>query len=260
MRLVRKQQSHGCIKPGSSAAPISAPGELFSCRFSAFSLYLWGVTSAGIQAACSTLLLVCGGAAHGQSGIEGRVSLPKPEPLDVPPPRYAGQVGEIAPPDPPVAVVYLAGEFPKATTDSTQLTNEVLQLGMQFRPALLPIQVGSSVKFPNGDDFYHNVFSYSKTKRFDLGRYRKSDRPPVEVFDKPGVVKLYCEIHQHMRGVILVLDTPYFTRTQTNGVYRLEHLPAGQYQLKAWVDEKHVYEKAVNLEPGQQLHVDFDTK
>ena len=115
------------------------------------------------------------------------------------------------------------------------------------------------MSFPNDDDFYHNVFSYSKTKRFDLGRYRKTDRPPVEVFDKPGVVKLYCEIHHHMRGVILVLDTPFFVHT-TNGVYRLQGLPAGQYTLKAWIDEKHVYEKPVNLQASQQLHVDFEAK
>jgi plastocyanin len=214
----------------------------------------------GIKTACSTLLLVCVSLAQAQCTIEGKVSLPKPEPLDVPPPRYAGQVGEVAPPDPPRAVVYLEGQFPKPATNSPPLTNEVSQVGMQFRPALLPIQVGTAVAFPNGDDFYHNVFSYSKTKRFDLGRYRKNDRPaPVEVFDQPGVVKLYCEIHQHMRGVILVLDTPYFARTETNGVYQLQNLPPGHYQLKVWIDEKHVYEKPVALEPGQRLHVDFGT-
>jgi plastocyanin len=188
--------------------------------------------------------------------IEGRVSLPQPEPWVAPSPRYAGQVGEITPPDPPSAVVYLEGQFPSTVTNLTHFTNEVLQLGAQFRPALVPVQVGTAVSFPNGDDFYHNVFSYSKTKRFDLGRYRKTDRPPVEVFDKPGVVKLYCEIHHHMRGIILVLDTPYFVHT-TNGVYRLQGLPAGQYLLKAWIDEKHVQEKPVDLHAGKQLHVDF---
>lgn len=181
--------------------------------------------------------------------------------MELPSTRYAGQIGDIAPPDLPRAVVFLEGRFPSAGTNALYHTNEVLQEGMQFRPALLPVQVGTPVKFPNGDDFYHNVFSYSKTKRFDLGRYRKTDRPPpVEVFDKPGVVKLYCEIHQHMRGTILVLDTPYFTRTQTNGVYQLAGLPSGQFTLKAFIDEKHVYEKPVTLEPGKMLHVDFDTK
>ena len=190
--------------------------------------------------------------------IEGKVALPKPEPMAAPLQRYPGQVGEIAPPDAPRAVVYLEGPFAAAVTNSHSRTNDVLQVGMQFRPALLPIQVGTAVAFPNGDDFYHNVFSYSKPKRFDLGRYRKEDRPPMQVFEKPGVVKLYCEIHQHMRGTILVLDTPYFTRTETNGLYELPNLPAGNHVLKAWIDEKHIYEKAVALEPGQRLHVDFE--
>jgi plastocyanin len=214
-----------------------------------------------IKAAAFGALMLWGRETPAQALIEGKVTLPNPEPIEAPPPRYAGQVGEIAPPDPPRAVVYLEGHFPIGVTNVTRRTNEVLQSGMQFRPALLPVQVGTAVEFPNGDDFYHNVFSYSKTKRFDLGRYRKTDRPPpVQVFDKPGVVKLYCEIHQHMRGVILVLDTPYFARTETNGSYRLPNLPAGQYRLKAWVDEKHVYEQPVTVARGQQLHVDFDAK
>jgi plastocyanin len=214
------------------------------------------VTSKGLFG----LLLFCAGAAWAESSIEGKVGLPKTQVGILPPPHYPGQVGEIAPPDPPVAVVYLSGNFPSPVDNTETRTNEMKQVGMQFRPALLPIQVGTPVAFPNGDDFYHNVFSYSKPKRFDLGRYRKEDRPPVEIFDKPGVVKLYCEIHQHMRGVILVLDTPYFTRTETNGTYQLRNLPAGNYLLTAWIDEKHVYEKPVALEPGQRLHVDFDLK
>jgi plastocyanin len=203
------------------------------------------------------LLIFAAASSRGQALIEGKVALPRPEPALAAPPRYAGQVGEVAPPDPPVAVVYLEGQFPRTSPPSNRATNVVLQAGMQFRPALLPIQVGSAVAFPNGDDFYHNVFSYSKTKRFDLGRYRKEDRPPIQVFDKPGVVKLYCEIHQHMRGAILVLDTPYFARTDTNGLYRLPNLPAGKYVLKAWVDERHNFEQPVTLEPGWRVQVDF---
>ena len=169
-------------------------------------------------------------------------------------------MGEIAPADPPVAVVYLEGQFPAAATNGTPPTAQLWQRGMQFHPALLPVRVGTPVAFPNGDDFYHNVFSYSKTKRFDLGRYRKEDAPPVQVFDKPGVVKLYCEIHKHMRGVILVLDTPYFTSTLTNGTYRLDNLPAGRYQLKAWADERRVAAKPVELKAGQTNLVDFDLR
>jgi plastocyanin len=199
-------------------------------------------------------------AAHGQATIEGTVTLPKPEAPPAFPPRYAGQVGEVAPPDPPVAVVYLEGRFPPSATNMPPGTNAVLQQGMQFRPALLPVRTGTTVAFPNGDDFYHNVFSYSKPKRFDLGRYRKEDRPATQVFDKPGVVKLFCEIHKHMRGVILVLNTPYFVRTTPEGTYRLADLPPGKYVLKAWISETQTYEAPVELTDGQKLHIDFGPK
>ena len=206
------------------------------------------------------VVMLCANIARSQSVIEGKVTLPDPEKVVAAPPRYAGQVGEIAPADPPVAVVYLEGQFPVPATNTAPPTAELWQRGMQFHPALLPVRVGTPVAFPNGDGFYHNVFSYSKPKRFDLGRYRKEDNPPVQKFDKPGVVKLYCEIHQHMRGVILVLDTPYFTRTLTNGAYRLENLPAGRYQLKVWADERRCDTKPVELTAGQTLRIDFDLK
>jgi len=205
--------------------------------------------------------LVLGGAVSARAQvIEGKIFLPDPQVSTGPPPRYAGQVGEIAAADPPVAVVYVEGRFLVAATNNAPGTNEIWQRGMQFRPAVLPVRVGTTVAFPNGDDFYHNVFSYSKPKRFDLGRYRKEDKPAMQVFDKPGIVKLYCEIHQHMRGVILVMDTPYFTRTETNGTYRLADLPSGKYMLKAWVDEQRTAEKPVELVAGKTLHVDFDLK
>jgi plastocyanin len=218
----------------------------------------------GCNALCASLIMVLilslDDNARGQAAIEGKVSLPAPEKIAASPPRYPGQVGEIALPDPPVAVVYLTGDFPADATNLPPSVSQVLQKGMQFRPALLPVRLGTTVSFPNGDEFYHNVFSYSKPKRFDLGRYRKEDKPATQVFDKVGVVKLYCEIHQHMRGVILVLDTPYFTRTDTNGVYRLENLPPGHYLLNAWADEKRVAQQPVDLVVGRTLQVDFDLK
>jgi hypothetical protein len=155
--------------------------------------------------------------------------------------------------------VYLEGLFPAKPTNA--LTPRILgQRNLQFAPALLPIQKGTVVEFPNYDDLYHNVFSYSKTKRFDLGRYRKDERPAAQLFDKPGVVKLNCEIHEHMRGIILVLDTPYFTKTDTNGHYRLESLPAGRFTLKAWLNEKTTWQREVELQAGKTVGVDFSGK
>src|SRR6266404_5780679 len=169
--------------------------------------------------------------------VEGIVQLPKVTPKAPNTARYQNTIqGEVAAPDPPVAVVYLEGSFPiHATTNGPSV--QMQQKHYQFAPGILPIQKGTSVEFPNLDDAYHNVFSYSKAKRFDLGRYRKDEKPAALTFDKPGVVKLYCEIHEHMRGTILVLDSPYFIKTDSSGRYRLAHLPTGTYTLKAWLDE-----------------------
>src|SRR5436309_10057486 len=76
------------------------------------------------------------------------------------------------------------------------------QKDFAFVPPLLPVQTGTAVEFPNLDDTYHNIFSYSPTKRFDLGRYRPEERPiPSVLFDVPGLVTLRCDIHEHMRGL-----------------------------------------------------------
>jgi hypothetical protein len=101
------------------------------------------------------------------------------------------------------------------------------------------------------------VFSYSKARRFDLGRYHRDETPATLVFDQPGVVKLFCEIHDHMRGTILVLDTPYFQKTDPRGAYRLDGLPPGRWLLRAWIDEDNVLERPVELRDGDRLGVDF---
>ena len=157
--------------------------------------------------------------------------------------------------NPPIAVVYLEGSFaPPASLPMKAVT----QKDMDFLPALLPIQTGTRVEFPNEDDTYHNIFSYSPAKRFDLGRYRPDERPiPSQVFDKAGLVTLRCDIHEHMRGLILVLNTPYFVTTDTNGHFRLTGLPAGKFTLKAWVDSQTTHEKPVEVKSGATLHVDF---
>jgi plastocyanin len=212
--------------------------------------------------------VICGGVfcagakiAFAGSSVEGTVALPKPATQTVTPSRYQNKTpGEVGPPEKPVAVVYLAGNFPASARTNASVSAKVLQEHVQFSPAVLPVRTGTSVDFPNLDDSYHNVFSYSKPKRFDLGRYRKEEKPAPVVFDKPGAVKLYCEIHEHMRGVVLVLDTPHFTRTDTNGTYRLENLPAGKFVLKAWLSESKVIERPVELRDGEMLKVDFADK
>jgi plastocyanin len=157
--------------------------------------------------------------------------------------------------NPPLAVVYLEGPFPAPATAPVA---QMIQKDLTFIPSLLPVQVGTKVEFPNLDDTYHNVFSYSAAKRFDLGRYRSDEKPvPSQVFDVPGLVTLHCDIHEHMRALILVVATPYFAMTDTEGRFRLTGLPAGRYTLKAWIDSKTTLERVVELRADTTLQADF---
>jgi plastocyanin len=188
--------------------------------------------------------------------VEGRVELPRSYSAPVMAKRYEIVTrGGVLATKPPLAVVYLDGSFPKATSHSTK---QVAQKDLAFLPSLLPVQIGTRIEFPNLDDTYHSIFSYSPAKRFDLGRYRPEERPiPSEVFDTPGLVTLRCDIHEHMRGLILVLDTPYFVMTDAQGRFRLRGLPSGRYTLKAWIDSKTTRERPVELKNGVTLHIDF---
>jgi len=190
------------------------------------------------------------------AAVEGRVELPKSHGAPVQAKRYEIVTkGGVLSTQPPLAVVYLDGAFPRPVSAPVK---EVAQKDLTFVPALLPIQAGTRVEFPNLDDTYHNIFSYSPTKRFDLGRYRPEERPiPSVMFDQTGLVTLRCDIHEHMRGLILVLNTPYFVMTNTDGRFRLAGVPAGDYTLKAWIDSRTTRQKPVQLKNGETLHVDF---
>jgi plastocyanin len=201
-------------------------------------------------------LLALAAAAHAQAVIEGRVELPKTRKAPVMNKRYEVVTrGGVIATSPQIAVVYLEGSFPKTGAPAMKKMD---QKDLTFVPLLLPVQIGTKVEFPNLDDTYHNIFSYSPTKRFDLGRYRSEERPiPSQIFDAPGLVTLRCDIHEHMRGLILVLDTPYFVRTEPDGRFRLTGLPAGSYKLKAWLDSRTTLERAVEVKAGATLRVDL---
>lgn len=194
--------------------------------------------------------------ASGQATIEGRVELPKTSAAPVVNKRYEIVAkGGVLAPKPPLAVVYLEGSFPKRNSAAEA---KMLQKDLTFMPALLPVQTGTRVSFPNLDDTYHNIFSFSPPKRFDLGRYRPDERPiPSVVFDAPGLVTVRCDIHEHMRSLILVLDTPHFVMSDGEGHFRLSGLPAGRYTLKAWLTSTTTLEKSVELASGSTLRVNL---
>ena len=155
------------------------------------------------------------------------------------------------------AVVYLESEELNrgryAPPDKRSVLN---QKDLQFRPQVLPILVGSTVEFPNRDNLFHNVFSYSEAKEFDLGRYPRDDSRSV-TFDKPGVVRVYCDIHSHMNANILVLPNPHFTTPDNDGWYVIPHVPEGKYVVVFWYDRSVVERRPLELKAGEQLEVDF---
>lgn len=133
-------------------------------------------------------------------------------------------------PDPSPAVVWLEG-VPASKLEPK--TVEIRQEGLELRPRVVAIPVGSSVKFPNGDDLFHNIFSYSKAKRFDLGRYPKGESK-TETFDAKGQIDLRCEVHEWIRGYIHIFDHPYYTIAAADGSYSIPNVPPGKYTLVAW--------------------------
>jgi plastocyanin len=188
--------------------------------------------------------------------VEGRVAITRNRTAPVVNQRYEVVAkGGVLRTDPPLAVVYLEGVFAASRPPAVM---QMTQKDLTFIPTLLPVQVGTKVEFPNLDDAYHNIFSYSTPKRFDLGRYRSDEKPvPAQVFDAPGLVTLRCDIHEHMRALILVLNTPHFMVTDAQGQFRLTGLPTGRYVLKAWIDSKTTHEKSIELNSGATLRVDF---
>jgi plastocyanin len=116
---------------------------------------------------------------------------------------------------------------------STKTTAVMDQRDLRFVPFVLPVQVGSSVTFPNSDNVRHHVYSFSPAKRFEMRLYAGNHASTV-LFDQPGIVTLGCNIHDWMVGYVYVLDTPYFAETGADGTAHLGDLPAGTYAVRLW--------------------------
>ncbi|MBI4179364.1 hypothetical protein HY522_08085 [bacterium] len=128
-------------------------------------------------------------------------------------------------------VVYV--EEAAGTFSPPEKNPAITQKNASFDPVVLPVLVGTTVDFPNKDVIFHNVFSYSKTKPFDLGLYKSGASKSV-TFTKTGEVTVYCSIHRTMKADILVLQNPWFTVTDDKGNFKITGVPAGTYTLRAW--------------------------
>jgi plastocyanin len=153
-----------------------------------------------------------GGGDERRSGsIEGKVSLPGGEMSDV--------------------YIYVENvRGPLARNKSLEIRQE----GKQFSPRVAVVQAGTNVVFPNFDTVYHNVFSNSPRNSFDLGSYRAGDKPRTVTLTSPGVVDIFCNMHQKMSASVLVVPSPMFTKVRADGTFRLENVPVGPRKIVAW--------------------------
>ena len=188
--------------------------------------------------------------------IEGTVSVHRR-----PPRRSAARYPGAAPRTRSVqevpVVVFIRGVVAGVPTRTDGAVATLAQQDTAFSPAALAVQPGTVVEFPNGDSFFHNVFSYSGIARFDLGRYPRGESKEVR-FDEPGIAKIYCEVHEFMRAVVVVTENPFHAVVGEDGVFRLEGVPAGTHTLVAWHPDFDEVEQRVVVQDGGTAVVDLE--
>ena len=150
-------------------------------------------------------------------------------------------------------VVYLRDARPQRVTP---MKVAVHQRNESFTPRVVAVTVGSEVEFPNDDPIYHNVFSLSRAKAFNLGRYPRGHTRSVR-FDRTGVVKVFCEIHSHMSATVMVFDHPWFAVPSDDGRFELPAMPAGDREITAWHERLGDTTTRVRVEVGRPVTADF---
>ena len=204
-------------------------------------------------------LFICEASAQSPIGIiRGRVDVRRP-PAQVERRPNVNDLGMHARHDAPDlrrSVVYLESAPALAFPDPEPQRATMDQRNETFVPHVLAITVGTIVDFPNSDQIYHNVFSL-RAPRFDLGRYAAGRSKSVR-FDRPGIVRVFCEIHSHMSAFILVFNHRYFAVTSADGRYQISRVPPGRYTLVAWNEGAIRESRAIVIpEDGGAVEADF---
>jgi plastocyanin len=144
-------------------------------------------------------------------------------------------------------VVYLEGG--PARSAAAAPPAEIRQQSARFSPPFLAVARGQAVEMPNDDDIYHNVFSFSAPNDFDLGLYPGGESRKVS-FQHPGVVRIFCSIHEAMNGTLFVSPTPWFAVVEDDGRFTIAGAPAGRFRLRTWAAKLPPSEQEVSLGSG----------
>ncbi len=153
-------------------------------------------------------------------------------------------------------VVYLESAPQQAFSDMRPGRARMDQRGQQFVPHVLAITAGTVIDFPNNDKTFHNVFSLSRVRTFDLGRFAPGRTGSVR-FDRPGIVPIFCDIHSHMSAYVLVFGHRYFAVSDENGRYSIDNVPAGVYSLAVWSELGGAPARRVTVADGGVAEADF---
>ena len=151
-------------------------------------------------------------------------------------------------------VVIFFSDLP--ATKPAPMKASIAQKDEQFAPHLVAVTAGSSVAFPNEDPFFHNVFSLSRGASFNLGRY-PSGSSRSQTFNRPGIVKVFCEIHSHMSAVIRVFDHGWFAVPNDDGTFAIDEVPPGDHLLVAWHERIGERRDRVTIRAGAAASINF---
>ena len=219
-------------------------------------MHVRGVRVMVLAALLAAPLLIGQMAAQQTASVRGRVEIgpvSTRRPASAYPARSVPQ-GQLAPPSEVRHVVVYLKDAPVRQVAPVRVA--IRQRDETFVPRVVAVPTGSVVEFPNDDPIYHNVFSLSRAREFNLGRYPRGQSKSVR-FERPGIVKVFCEIHSHMTATVMVFNHPWFAVPDEKGQFTLLEAPTGSHEIVAWHERLGDSPQKITIEAGRPTEANF---